>query len=140
MAATMGIDPADTDHPMMKALLVTARDDNPERVLATCEHIVTSLGAVGPIARQIDALFNISTAASKLVHCSLHDFHVEGSEYDKAFQMFKTNHCNRCKDRVPRPEDWKYTEEFRQEFEKKHLPFIRRFNQTGQGYRLATED
>jgi hypothetical protein len=140
MAATMGIDPSDLTHPIMKSLLLAARDNSPERVLSTCEHIVTSIGAVGPIARKIEVLFNIGTAASKLIHCSLHDLHEEGKEYDSAYAAFKSKYCDSCKDRAPRPSSWQYTEEFRPLYEKKHLQFIRAFNQTGRGYRVTDED
>jgi hypothetical protein len=140
MAVTIGIDPADITNPIMKSLLIAARDNSPERVLSTCEHIVTSLGAVGPIARKIEVLLNITTAASKLIHCSLHDLHEEGKEYNSAYAAFKAKYCDSCKDRAPRPSSWQYTEEFQLLYNKRHLQFIRKFNQTGQGFRHTNED
>ena len=85
MATGLGIDISNENDPMVRGLRIAAKDDSPERVLATCEHILVSQGAMGPTARRIQRLFNVSNAASEVVHCTLHDFHVEGRELDTAY-------------------------------------------------------
>lgn len=109
MAAGLGIDISDEQSPFVRALRIAARDDSPERVLINCEHLAVSFGAIGPLASQVFALFNTKTAASKVVHCMLHSFHVEGRELDVAYQEFKTAHCDGCKDRTERPAGWKHS-------------------------------
>ena len=76
-AASLGIDISDSRSPLVKGLQIAARDNSPERVLRTCEHLVTTLGAVGPTARQIAALFGTQMAASKILHCALYNYHYE---------------------------------------------------------------
>jgi len=108
MAAGLGIDISDEDSPFVRALRIAARDDSPERVLANCEHLAVSFGAIGPNALQISELFNSKTAASKIVHCMLHNFHVEGRELDLAYQDFKSAYCDKCSDKTERPVGWRF--------------------------------
>ena len=109
-------------------------------VLATCEHILDSLGATGPIARQITRLFNISTAASKVIHCTLHNYHVEGKDLDSAYAEFKRRHCDLCPDRKPRPEGWRGTEEEIQKIHSFHSSFVANLAGTPNGFRRTNED
>src|SRR5438309_3483345 len=78
MATGLGIDISNENSPLVRGLRIAARDDSPERILANCEHLLVSLGATGPVARQIRGIFNIATAGSKVVHCTLYNYHVEG--------------------------------------------------------------
>jgi hypothetical protein len=139
-AASLGIDLSDKNSPLVQGLQIAARDNSPERVLRTCEHIVTSLGATGPTAHQIAMLFGTQMAASKIVHCSLHDYHHEARDFDSAFAEFKSKYCDSCPDREPRPPEWKYTDPIRRQFEAKHDGFIRMFNATGKGFRPTPSD
>ena len=139
-AASLGIDPTDGSNPIMQGLRIAARDNTPARVLQTCEHIVATRGATGPVARRIQILFGIETASSKVVHCTLHNYHHEGRDLDSAFAQFRSDHCDSCPDRSPRPSDWEYSEQFREEFEAKHLDFVNEFNATGAGFRLTAAD
>jgi hypothetical protein len=70
MATAIGIDISDENDPLVRSLRVAARDNSSKRVLATCVHIIASLGATGPTARRIKKLFNITTAGSKVIHCT----------------------------------------------------------------------
>lgn len=73
-AAALDIDISDESSPLFRGLQIAARDNSPERVLRTCEHLVTSLGATGPVAQNIAALFGSQMAGSKVLHCALHDY------------------------------------------------------------------
>jgi len=139
-AASLGIDLSDDQNPIVQGLRIAAKDNTPARVLETCEHIITSLGATGPVARQIRVLFGIETAGSKIVHCTLHNYHYEAKDLDSAFAEFKSRYCDSCPDRSPRPAKWIYTEAFQEEFNAKHLQFVKDFNATGAGFRLTSED
>jgi hypothetical protein len=108
ISAGLGIDISDENAPLVRALRIAARDDSPERVLADCEHLTVSFGAIGPLARRVSALFNIRTAASKVVHCMLHSYHVEGKELDIAYHSFKQTHCDKCPDCKERPAGWTF--------------------------------
>ena len=120
--------------------MIAARDNSPERVLRTCEHIVTSLGAAGPMARQIAALLGTQMAGSKIIHCSLHDYHIEGRDFESALAAFKLRHCDACADKAPRPPDWELTDSVEGEFQTKHEAFVRKFNATGAGFRFTSSD
>jgi hypothetical protein len=139
-AASLGIDVSDKSSPLYQGLMIAARDNSPERVLRTCEHIVTSLGATGPMARQIAALFGTQMAGSKLIHCSLYDYHLEGRDFDSALAAFKLRHCDSCPDKAPRPSDWDLRDSVEAEFQAKHEPFVRKFNATGAGFRFTSSD
>lgn len=71
MPSALDIDVSDENDPFVRGLRIAAKDNNPERVLARCEHIVVSQGATGPIAQDIWILFNITTASSKVVHFTI---------------------------------------------------------------------
>jgi hypothetical protein len=140
MATGLGIDISDENSPLVRGLKIAARDDSPERVLKNCEHLLVSLGAMGPIARRIVSAFNISTAGSKVVHCTLHNFHVEGKEQDAAYADFKRTYCDSCPDRKPRPDDWQYIGEVRTQIEAEHRDFVARLAGTAYGIRRTNQD
>ena len=140
MATGLGVDISDESSPLVRGLKIAARDDSPERILVNCEHLLVSLGATGPTARQIRRIFSISTAGSKVVHCTLHNFHVEGREQDTAYAEFKRTYCDSCPDKKPRPDDWRYVGDVRAEFETKHQDFVSRLARTPYGIRFTEED
>jgi hypothetical protein len=108
MATSSNIDISDENSPFVRALRIAAKDDSPERVLIHCEHLLVSIGAIGPLARHVNDLFNMKTAASKVVNCTLHNFHFEAKELDSAYEQFEQTYCSKCKDQKPRAGDWKY--------------------------------
>jgi hypothetical protein len=140
MATALGIDVTDESNPLVRGLKVAAKDNTPERVLVQCEHLLVSQGATGPVARRIGQLFNITTAGSKVVHCTLHDFHLEAKDQDTAYAEFKRAHCDNCPDQKPRPDGWQYTEEERQRIQAKHRPLVARLAGTPFGLRYTNED
>jgi len=141
MASALGIDLTDEQNaPLVHGLRIAARDNSPERVLARCEHIVVSQGATGPVACTIWRLFNVTTASSKVVHCTLHDFHVEGKDLDSAYDEFKRRHCDSCPDAKPRAADWRYTPSERRALEDRHRDFVAHLAGTPYGLRYTSED
>ena len=139
-AAAIGLDISDKSGALFRGIQIAAKDNSPERVLRTCVHIVTSLGATGPLAQQIAALLGTQMAGSKVVHCSLHEYHREARDFDSALVEFKAKYCDSCPDRAPRPSDWKFDKAIRHELQEKHEDFIRKFNATGAGFRFTTSD
>jgi hypothetical protein len=140
IATAVDINLSDENDPLVRSLRIAAKDNSPERVLAKCEHILVGTGAMGPVARKIQRLFNISTAGSKVVHCTLHDFHVEGKDLDTAYSEFKRAHCDSCPDQKPRAEGWEYTEEEQRAFQARHREFVARIVGTTFGPKYADED
>ncbi|MGC1159113.1 MAG: hypothetical protein WA891_15090, partial [Acidobacteriaceae bacterium] len=108
MATARGVDISDETSPLVRALRIAVRDDTPDRVVKNCGYSLVSYGAIGPMALLANRLFNMKTACSKVIHCRLHNFHVEGKEFDSAYAQFKAQHCDICPDRKPRPETWKF--------------------------------
>jgi hypothetical protein len=140
MATALGIDTSDENDPFVRGLNIAANDDSPERVLARCEHILVTQGAIGPIARRIQTLFNTSRASSKVIHCTLHNFHVDGKELDGAYDEFKLRHCDSCPDKKPRPENWQFTHEEELKLRARHREFMERLVGTPFGFRFTNED
>jgi hypothetical protein len=89
MATVRGIDISDENSPLVRALKIAVKDDAPDRVLKECEHLLVSYGAIGPLAIEVAAIFNMRTACSKVVHCTLHNFHLEGKTLDSTYDKFK---------------------------------------------------
>lgn len=140
MATALGIDVTNDEDPLVQGLKIAAKDNSPERALATCEHLLVSRGATGPTARRIQRLFNIGTAGSKVVHCTLHDYHNAGRELDTAYEGFKRSHCDSCPDKKPRAAGWKYTDAVRREFEARNHEFVARLAGTEYGPRFTDKD
>jgi hypothetical protein len=140
MASALGVDLSNEDDPLVRGLEIAADDDSPERVLRNCEHLLVSMRATGPIARRIKRQFNLETAASKVVHCTLHNYHLEGKELNAAYAVFRRLHCDSCADKKPRPSEWEYSDKERIEFEAKKSQFVQRLIGTKYGFRLTKED
>jgi hypothetical protein len=140
MATGLNVDISDENSPLVRGLKIATRDDSPERILANCEHLLVSLAATGPVARQIRRIFNITTAGSKVVHCTLHNFHVEGREQDAAYAEFKRTYCDSRPHSKPRPDGWHYVGDVRAEIEAKHRDFVARLDGTPHGFRYTNED
>jgi hypothetical protein len=140
IATAHGVDLSDENNPLVRALRLAAQDNSPEDVLAQCEHLLVSRGAVGPIARQIQMQFNIGSAGSKVIHCTLHNFHVEGKDQGTAYAEFKKLHCDSCPDRKPRPEGWKLTKEVLRAIEDRNRPYVATLAGTPFGVRYTDKD
>jgi hypothetical protein len=140
IATGIGVDLTDENSPLVRELRIAARDNSPERVLVHCEHLLVAQGATGPTARKIQRLFAIDTAASKVIHCTLHNYHVEGRDLDIAYTEFKRVHCDSCPDAKPRPSDWHYDERARQTERTKYSGFVARFVGKPFGLRYTDKD
>lgn len=140
MATGIGLDISDENSSLVRELRIAARDSSPERVLVNCEHLLAAQGAVGPTARNIRRLLSIDTAGSKVVHCTLHDYHVEEKDLDSAYKEFKRLHCDNCPDATPRPSDWHYDEKARQLEITKYGAFVARFLGGRFGLRYTNKD
>ncbi len=140
MATSLGIDLSKEDDPLVQSLMIAAKDNSPERILAECEHLLVSLGATGPNARKVQRLFNIGTAGSKVIHCVLHDYHSEGREQDTVYEEFKRSYCDSCPDKNPRPAEWRYTGDVRLAFEARNYEFVSGLAGTAIGLRFTDKD
>ena len=140
IATGLGLDISDENSPLVRELRIAARDNSPERVLVNCEHLLVTPGAIGPTARQIQRLVGIGTAGSKVVHCTLHDYHVEGTDLDSAYAEFKRVHCDSCPDAKPRPAGWQYDDDARQLEIDRYGAFVARLAGTPFGLRYTSQD
>lgn len=140
IATGMGFDLTDEKSPLVRELRIAARDNSPERVLVHCEHLLAAQGAIGPTARKIRRLFAIDTAGSKVIHCTLHDYHVEDKDLDTAYGELRRLHCDSCPDAKPRSSDWHYDENARQLERAKYAEFVARFMGKPFGLRYTNQD
>jgi hypothetical protein len=140
IATGIGLDLTDENSLLVRELRIAARDNSPERVLVHCEHLLAAQGAIGPTAREIRRLFAINTVGSKVIHCTLHDYHVEGRDLDVAYREFKRVHCDSCPDAKPRSSDWHYDEKARQNERARYSEFIARFLGRPFGLRYTDQD
>jgi hypothetical protein len=140
LAAALGIETTDENDPLVRGLKLAAKDDSPERILTYCEHILVTQGATGPVAREIQRLFNTTRASSKVIHCTLHGFHLEGREQDSTFESFKIAHCNSCPDRKQRPSTWKFTDSVANALADANRAFVAPLVGTQFGLRYTPQD
>jgi hypothetical protein len=140
IATGIGLDLTDEESSMVRALRIAARDNSPERVLVHCKHLLAAQGAMGPNAREVRRLFAIDTAGSKVIHCTLHDYHVEARDLDSTYSEIKRVHCDSCPDAAPRSSDWHYDEKARQLEQDKYTEFVGRFLGKPFGLRYADQD
>ena len=140
MATGIGLDISDENSVLVRELKIAARDNSPDRVLINCEHLLVTPGAMGPTARRIQQLLSIDTAGSKVVHCTMHDYHVEGRDLDSAYAEFKRRYCDSCPNTRPRSSNWRYDNTARQLEAVQHNGFVKRFAGKAFGMRHTKED
>jgi hypothetical protein len=140
IATGLGLNLSDQDSSIVQALRIAAKDNNPERVLLHCKHLLAAQGAMGPAACEVRRLFAIDTAGSKVIHCTLHDYHVEGRDLDTTYSEIKRIHCDSCPDASPRSSDWHYDERAWQLERDKYTGFVGRFLGKSFGLRYTDKD
>jgi hypothetical protein len=139
-AFSMKVDISDEKSLLVKRLRIAARDEDPDRHMRFCEHIVVTLGKISPVAKYIRDTFGLDTAANKIVHCNLLKVHEEGVDSDTAFSNFTNRHCDQCKYRIPRGDEWSYTLEIRDAFQRDNLRFVQGATLKGNGPRYVDHD
>jgi hypothetical protein len=123
MATSLGVNLNDVNDPISNIIQIGINDLDPSRILKNCEHFFVTLSARGLVAE----ILALPTAGHKVLHCDLHEYAIEGLTLDKTYQSFKKRYCDRCPDCLPRQSDWRYSEEWQQEENKKHVEYMRRF-------------
>ena len=126
-ASGLGIDITNPNDLLAEFVRLGIRDANPERVLRHCEHIFVSIRGDIPLKYYLSQMLQLPSMLGKYIHCDLHDFVVAAPTLDGGFQEFKKRHCDGCKDRAPRLADWKYTDEWQEQENKRHLEFMQKF-------------
>jgi hypothetical protein len=140
IALTMNVDISDEKSAFVRRLRIAARDNDPERFLRFCENIVITFGSISGIDRKIAQTLAIDTSSNKVVHCRKFNLHEESTDGDSAFAKFTKQHCDSCTSRIPRPDDWSYTKEIREELEKENLAFVKAAFAEGKGMRFVDKD
>jgi hypothetical protein len=128
-AAALGIDMTDASDPLVKTIRLGIADYSAERAIRHCEYAFVSIsgwGIPGFVAMAAD-LLQLTSMFGKIEHCTLHDYNVEGRTLDTVTDQFKTKYCASCRDISPRPSDWKYSDEWLEEENKKREAFMSRF-------------
>jgi hypothetical protein len=134
LAASAGINITDRNSPVVKLIEMGLKDANPERAIKHCTHAFVSMGGSGPPFVHILAdLLRLPSIGPKIIHCDLHDYAVEARSLDAAAQTFKDKFCNACKDVTPRPDGWRFSDEWQDEENKKHIEFMDRFQRRRYG-------
>lgn len=123
MATALGVDLNDSDDPTSRLVQIGIADLDPSRILANCEHIFVTFGVRGIVAERL----NMPTAGHKILHCNLHEYAIQGLSLDGAYAQFKESFCDRCGDCSPRPSSWKYSEEWQEKENKRHVEYMKRF-------------
>ena len=122
MAESLGIDLNEPDDEIAKIVRIGLQDLNPERVLKNCEHLFVSLGACGIPGRML----GLPTAGFKYIHCTKHGYGVGALKLDSAYGTLCDEHCNKCLDKKPHPENWHWTRDWQQKQDKTYEDFVKR--------------
>jgi hypothetical protein len=128
-ASSLGVDMNNPEDLTAKLVRLGIKDANPERVLKHCEHAFVSItGKVAGWENMIAASVQLPSIRAKILHCDLFDYAAEGRTLDAAFEHFKTEYCDKCKDISPRASDWKYSDEWQQAENERHREFMTKFH------------
>jgi len=102
-------------------------DLDPTRVLRNCTHMFVTLSRRGhnffrvALAQQLQ----LQTMRAKVMRCTKHKYTRVGISFDETYELFKTDYCDKCPDRQPRPADWQYTHEWQQGENERNKDFKR---------------
>ncbi len=126
MAYSLGVDLSDENNPFSQMVNVGIDDLDPTRALRDCRHMFVTLGRQGHtifhslLAQQLQ----LSTMGPKVLHCTLHKYTRTSMSLDETYDRFRTDYCDKCPDRAPRPADWQYTHEWHQGENKLNKEFM----------------
>lgn len=126
MAISLGINISDPNDPTAKLIQTGIEDADPGRVLKNCEHIFVSLGPNPPLSRTavLARTLGLPSIGPKLLHCDLHNYCELGATLDSAYEKFKRRYCDGCSDSAPRLPDWKYSDEWQDQENLRHVMFM----------------
>lgn len=93
----------DRDPAISRLVAMAQKDLNPERVMKFCEHIGLAC-RTSPLGDSIA----LPSMGFKSVRCRKFGGEVEGLDLDQTFAFFKEQECDACKERSPRPDDWRW--------------------------------
>jgi hypothetical protein len=113
MALGLGIDLDDPNDDIAAIARIGIRDDNPDRVVRECKHLLVQLGSRGIPAQML----GLPAAGSKYVSCKAHRYRSGGLMLDTVYEHFKSSRCDGCPDREPHAEDWKWTRAYQKDEE-----------------------
>ena len=139
-ARSRGIDISDETSTLVRRLRIAAADDSPEKWMRFCENLLLTAGSISLTDRYIEYELGIHTSSNKIAHCTLYKLHFEGVSAEQAFAALKTNSCDQCASRVPRPADWEYSSEERARLKIKFHNFVRSATLEGFGPKLTFID
>lgn len=133
MAMSLGINISDPNDPAASLVEIGIKDADPGRVLRNCEHIFVSLGLNPPFSfRGILAhTLGLPSIGSKILHCDLHNYYRVGAALDLAYASFKEAFCDKCPDWAPRAPDWRYSDEWQDQENLRHVQFMENFWRRG---------
>jgi hypothetical protein len=127
MAWGLGIRMNDPNDPVASRIRIGITDLDPTRVLRECEHLFGWIGSVTPEGQRL----GLPSAGTKVLHCLLHDYTMEGLELDRVHDEFKRAHCDTCPDRAARDPAWKFSKEWAEEQEEiNQTLFLRRLRRS----------
>jgi hypothetical protein len=133
MAVSLGINISDPNDPTAKLVRVGIDDADPGRVLSNCEHIFVSLGPNPPLAPTgiLAHTLGLPSIGPKILHCDLHNYYALGATLDPTYGKFKRQYCDNCSDLKPRPAEWKFSDEWQDQENLRHIKFIEDFYRSG---------
>lgn len=111
MAEAHGIDIDNPRNIVEQTISFGIKDYNPERVLKNCKYLYVTGHGSSLVAK----LFQLPTAGKKKLLCTRHKHALVGESLDMIYAEFESNYCRNCVDKLPHPQNWKWTFEWQQE-------------------------
>jgi len=128
MAAAIGINLLDGSDPATALVQIGVKDMNPGRSLVHCQRTFVSVGRPpNEMAWHLARALKLPSIGSKILHCDLHGYAIEGPSLDPICEAFKSQYCRSCADRSPRASDWEYSDAWQQEENRRHVDFMAKF-------------
>jgi Domain of unknown function (DUF4365) len=125
----LGLDMNDVSNPIVRAVRLGIKDYSAERAIKHCEHSFVSIsGWKIPFSISMAAqLLQMPSMCGKIMHCTLHNYNVEGRTLDAVSEQFKTQYCDSCKDVAPRPIGWVYSDDWLEQENERREEFMAKF-------------
>lgn len=125
----LGIDMTQTANPVVRAIRLGIGDYSMQRAIKHCEHAFVTISGRGipPDISTVADVLQLPTMRGKIMHCTLHNYHVEGRTLDAVCDQFKKQYCEGCKDISPRSADWEYSDDWLEKENDQHKEFMAKF-------------
>ncbi len=107
----MGVDVDNPETEIDIAVVEALNALNPERVLKNCKNLYSFQALTSPVGSWL----KLPTLGIKGLFCTKHGYQIQNVYLDNLWAFFKSQYCNKCKDKSSHNKNWKWTRKWQAE-------------------------